>query len=74
MSWMARSEIHPLTWASVQARRAALRDSDRTHCPAGHELTPDNLKVSAQGTRSCRQCHRDYHREYQRNWKAVGNG
>lgn len=56
------------------ARRAALRDSDRTHCPAGHELTPDNVKMSAQGTRSCRQCHRDYHKEYQRNWRAVDNG
>lgn len=53
------------------AQRQARRDAGATHCPRGHEFTPENTKSSAQGTRSCRQCSRDYHREYQRNWKKV---
>lgn len=54
------------------AQRNAIAD-DRTHCVIGHELTPENTRMSGQGARTCLTCHRDYHREYQKNWKKVGN-
>lgn len=31
----------------------------KTHCPSGHEYTPENTKIKS-GYRSCRQCSRDY--------------
>lgn len=32
----------------------------RTHCNHGHPLTGDNLAIRRDGTRKCRQCHREY--------------
>jgi hypothetical protein len=29
-----------------------------THCPKGHEYTPENTKFGSTGARSCRVCHR----------------
>lgn len=43
--------------------------SQRTHCPFGHEYTPDNLKPNPNG-RDCRDCHRRRNREYQRQRRA----
>lgn len=37
--------------------------SRKTHCPQGHEYSPENTAVGKRGQRSCRTCHRDaYHR------------
>lgn len=36
----------------------AKRNAAKTHCPAGHEYTGDNLRVTARGYRVCRACHR----------------
>ena len=59
--------------------RAAV-ESAKTHCPQGHEYTPENTRV--RGTsRYCKACHRisykkwraknaDYVREYMKNWSA----
>lgn len=44
MSWMARSEIHPLTWASVQAPSAIAVYTDEHGYPCGcraHPRRPD---------------------------------
>lgn len=30
-----------------------------THCLRGHELTNDNVRIRANGTRNCKQCKRD---------------
>jgi hypothetical protein len=32
--------------------------SNRTHCPAGHEYTPENTYLTARGSRQCRECGR----------------
>jgi len=33
-----------------------LRNKAKTHCPHGHEYTPENTAISATGGRSCRRC------------------
>jgi len=61
---------------TIVAERAA-----RTHCPAGHEYTPANTRISHRGTRRCRQCDQirnrasywknvEGRREYNRAWRA----
>lgn len=64
----------------------ARRDSGRkaqTHCKAGHEFTPANTKLAANGTRHCRACRRAYDRgrrdaafwrDYRANRKEHENG
>lgn len=48
--------LEPVTPAENSRRGLAGRQS---HCQRGHELTDDNVKVTAHGCRSCRQCARD---------------
>lgn len=38
----------------------------KTHCKHGHELSPENTYFRKNGYRSCRSCHRDNQREWQR--------
>ncbi|ATN88920.1 HNH endonuclease [Mycobacterium phage ThreeRngTarjay] len=46
-----------------------------THCPAGHEYTPENTaRRKSDGSRRCRQCDREYAREYQRRKRRTGGG
>lgn len=34
--------------------------SKKTHCPQGHEYTPENTKIQTKGGRVCRTCQRVY--------------
>lgn len=56
-----------------------------THCPRGHEYTPDNTLTSKRGQRSCKECtyaknrayyHRNAERRaaYNREWRARRKG
>lgn len=67
----------------VCTRCHAVRDNARkkqTECLRGHEFTPENTIVAANGTRHCRECRRahdrargrdaEYWREYRRNRKT----
>ncbi len=51
--------LEPVT-SGENTRRAM-----RTHCVNGHEFTPDNTYVPADGKRYCRECRRRRVREYQ---------
>jgi len=40
--------------------------TDAQFCVRGHEFTEANTYIYSSGKRACRQCRRDYHREYMR--------
>lgn len=40
-----------------RVRHGTHNHARKTHCPAGHEYTPENIS-SHQGRRHCRECHR----------------
>ena len=42
----------------------ARRNAAKTHCPAGHEYTGDNLRITKAGRRQCRECNKRHKREY----------
>jgi hypothetical protein len=46
--------------------RTASINNRQTHCPEGHEYTPDNTYYRANGARHCRQCMRDRHKDFRK--------
>ena len=40
-----------------KSRKGRHHGTRTTHCPSGHEYTPENTYVSKQGLRHCRACH-----------------
>lgn len=51
--------LEPVTHA-VNVKRGS--KAQQTHCIHGHEFTPENTTVKANGCRSCRQCRSDRHK------------
>jgi hypothetical protein len=50
------------------------RERERTHCPKGHEYTPENTKVKkrgSRGSRSCKACEAEWQRRFRvrKPWK-----
>lgn len=46
---------------SMRGETIAAANAAKTHCPVGHEYTPDNTMRSKLGKRQCRRCHREWH-------------
>lgn len=46
---------------AVNERRAL---AIRTHCPAGHPFTPENVRYTPRGHRQCRVCARNWAKAY----------
>jgi len=45
-------------------------NKNKTHCKRGHEFTQENTyEFSGKGGRGCRQCRREYLREYMKSWR-----
>lgn len=42
----------------------AAKNSKKTHCPEGHEYTPDNVYLDKTKRRHCKICHAERQREY----------
>jgi len=65
--------LEPVTHReNVRRGMAGAHLKARTHCPRGHEYTPDNTQLKRNGnsiSRTCRQCHRDYSRRKYRERK-----
>ncbi len=52
------------------------KNKSKTHCPQGHEYTPENTRISpANGGRCCNECQRirDFYRHVQKNAKVLLN-
>jgi hypothetical protein len=41
-------------------------NAGKTHCPQGHEYSPENTYVDSNGHRWCRVCSREHSAAYQR--------
>ncbi|MFJ4107928.1 HNH endonuclease signature motif containing protein [Oerskovia enterophila] len=50
------------SWSAVKMRQ--------TECHNGHPLSGDNLKITTRGSRQCRECRRNYKREWYREKRA----
>lgn len=46
----------PITSASI--------NSGKAYCPAGHEYSPENTRITTAGTRECKECRRDTVRRF----------
>lgn len=59
------AHLEPVTHAENMRRRPdyvrtlAHSNSLKTHCPSGHEYTPDNTRYSKTAGRQCRACERE---------------
>ena len=60
-------EVVPPRVNILRAYGLARANSEKTHCPQGHEYTAENTLVLQGGGRSCRTCMRDRMRE-RRGW------
>ena len=47
----------------LRGKTLAARNASRTHCPRGHEYSPENTRITRQTrSRTCRECDRIKHR------------
>ena len=75
----ANNRLENLRWATHSDNmRDSVRNgthvwANKTHCPQGHEYTPDNtyIRASEGGARRCRECKRIRSREHARRKRAL---
>lgn len=62
------AHLKPVTLAENLAPgrmyRPPTRNSGVTHCPRGHEYTPENTRVASHGGRNCRTCERNRRKKH----------
>lgn len=54
--------------ASRKGRHGMIK---RTHCNAGHALTPENVAITARGSRKCRTCGREQDARHKAKMKTM---
>ena len=52
------AHLEPVTWRENLLRGDGHpgRNARKTHCVHGHEFTPENTRITVEGSRSCRTC------------------
>jgi hypothetical protein len=64
--------IHRTHMVVLHDKNAAAINSRRTHCPSGHEYTPENTYRYKKGERMCRTCNRfRYHKRKSLGEKTI---
>lgn len=48
---------------TLRGNTPAAANAAKTHCPAGHEYSPENTYIDG-GSRCCKACHRRHQRDY----------
>jgi HNH endonuclease len=43
----------------------------KTHCPSGHEYTPENTRIDERGSRQCRKCRHEQACRYREEHRAL---
>jgi hypothetical protein len=61
------NHLEPVSHAENVRRYQALKET----CPKGHPYSGENLYITSKGARACRQCRKDYIREYMRKRRAA---
>lgn len=56
---------------NLWANPSQVANSEKTHCPEGHEYTPANTRVYADGRRRCITCARNRNRDHMRRVRAA---
>lgn len=59
-------ELTPLEHVHLTPGSVGYVNAQKTECPNGHPLTPDNLYAVKGGKRKCRTCHREQEQERRR--------
>lgn len=66
--------LRPMSAAQNNSRELAVSFwSQKTHCPKGHEYTPENTYIEVYGARRCRQCQRDKSARQRREQKCSAS-
>lgn len=55
---ICRRELHAAYRAAKRKEKPKTPRVRKTHCPQGHEYTPENTYTRPDGTRRCQACHR----------------
>jgi len=67
--------LEPVTRAeNIRRGNTGIHNRIKTHCPAGHEYSPENTWLHKQGYRVCRTCGIERMRKSYAARKAVPNG
>ena len=65
---------HAQNMADMAEHGSCLITARETHCPKGHEYTPENTRSRRRGGFACVQCTRDYQREYMKEYRRKRKG
>lgn len=57
----------------LRGKGPTAHNARKTHCPAGHPLSGDNLRPRPDGRRRCRICQRESDRRYQARRRQEGS-
>jgi hypothetical protein len=55
---LSPKRFYNLSGFALGGAASGAKQQQRTHCSRGHEFTPENTRITPEGWRNCRTCHR----------------